>query len=624
MRACEFLAEANLINTDAVRNNYLKLTAEHHMAGHPDLQAWFIRAGLRYIQQLPIDGDVIKPLGQGHFDDPRTFEENPWLQAALDRGEEVGYFSPVTPFHDRVRGMMDWLMAQQANGARLNLDRMSFAQALEHAERWHREMAERNALAATPSEDASGIQEMLKFADGFRWVRLTTAQALKREGNLMQHCVGQGGYTAQVKSGRTKIYSLRDPSNKPHCTIEVDQGEIQQCKGKQNEPPVEKYVPYVKSFLQSLKLPVKGATRDLWRAGLAQRRDGTIERLETSREEVTLPSGARAAVQLIEGDVTLTVFDGNRQIAMFTYEPARHNYHLTPMPDMRPWEVPLSDVQSVAEALNHISVPYSHVGTNSLDTYGLVHTGREWAAVSQGGGTESMRLDDGTQVIETESPSGHWYHFLRGGSVIQVCIYLLNGSMLSLFYQGAQTDRETAAIRKPWMTRNLPAVLNAIGPAYRSGYGFESLDIYRNWRTGQYGTPLEAGETVADLPGGYRLLRTVRTSGATGSYDLFWFDADDQMKAHLMIGPQGNYGTNGKEKLAPYVITALYPQVTRQLLSDAPAALVAGLNAVGDIGNRPFVEDTRKLLGSFGILHSRRNWMWRLGKPTKEYDGPNG
>ena len=45
------------------------------------------------------------------------------------------------------------------------------------------------------------------------------ADALKYEGDTMGHCVG--GYTPDVVSGTSRIFSLRDSKNEPHVTVEV-------------------------------------------------------------------------------------------------------------------------------------------------------------------------------------------------------------------------------------------------------------------------------------------------------------------------------------------------------------------------------------------------------------------
>ena len=125
------------------------------------------------------------------------------------------------------------------------------------------------------------------------------ADALKYEGELMQHCVG--GYCDDVISGRSRIFSLRDAKGNPHATIEVkppqDVSEelqykykdkinnklmdylidnpdadrdvalnhvlsqlqkdmpssIHQIKGMNDRIPKEEYLPYVQDFVRSGK-----------------------------------------------------------------------------------------------------------------------------------------------------------------------------------------------------------------------------------------------------------------------------------------------------------------------------------------------------------------------------------
>lgn len=109
--------------------------------------------------------------------------------------------------------------------------------------------------------------------------------ALKYEGEVLQHCVG--GYCPDVIEGRSKIYSLRDKKGQPHVTIEVRppnkeytdtdevvqrfwethgrdpvnkqelmdfEGlapEIVQIKGKANRAPNPEYLPAVQDFVRS-------------------------------------------------------------------------------------------------------------------------------------------------------------------------------------------------------------------------------------------------------------------------------------------------------------------------------------------------------------------------------------
>lgn len=135
--------------------------------------------------------------------------------------------------------------------------------------------------------------------------------ALKGEGDVMGHCVGSSPtYCKGIKSGSTKIYSLRDANGEPHVTIEARQPfrstqaelnisedrareeanqrdfpdtvwgrrerdefvyrrayeirqelaaersnnsplTIEQIKGKQNRAPKEQYIPYVQDFIMN-------------------------------------------------------------------------------------------------------------------------------------------------------------------------------------------------------------------------------------------------------------------------------------------------------------------------------------------------------------------------------------
>ena len=62
----------------------------------------------------------------------------------------------------------------------------------------------------------------LDFKDGFKFVLLKSESAYAREGKIMSHCA------ASYFGRNSKIYSLRDENNNPHCTIEEDN----QIKGK--------------------------------------------------------------------------------------------------------------------------------------------------------------------------------------------------------------------------------------------------------------------------------------------------------------------------------------------------------------------------------------------------------
>ena len=107
--------------------------------------------------------------------------------------------------------------------------------------------------------DYQNKQVVYSFENGYTIVDVNTEDDLSVEGDKMGHCVGS--YCDMVASGRTTIYSLRDPRNEPHATIEVipssplrrnrSRGVVDQIKGKGNAPPVDKYRPMIKQWLQT-------------------------------------------------------------------------------------------------------------------------------------------------------------------------------------------------------------------------------------------------------------------------------------------------------------------------------------------------------------------------------------
>lgn len=80
-----------------------------------------------------------------------------------------------------------------------------------------------------------------RWPDGWTMQQLVSEEQLESEGEIMQHCVGN--YCHTLHEGNVDILSLRDPSGKPHATIEHNTAinRFLQVQGKQNEPPKNEY-----------------------------------------------------------------------------------------------------------------------------------------------------------------------------------------------------------------------------------------------------------------------------------------------------------------------------------------------------------------------------------------------
>jgi hypothetical protein len=126
----------------------------------------------------------------------------------------------------------------------------------EAADEWH------DTLKDFPGTGDYTTKEVVhQFENGFTIVRVPS-EDLEVEGSAgkMGHCVG--GYCDKVEAGEMIVFSLRDRKNEPHATIEVllsgdhtysppMESTIGQIKGKGNAPPVEKYRPMIKAWLET-------------------------------------------------------------------------------------------------------------------------------------------------------------------------------------------------------------------------------------------------------------------------------------------------------------------------------------------------------------------------------------
>jgi hypothetical protein len=228
-----------------------------------------------------------------------------WLVQKIEAGGELFNIEPSTEVSELAMSVIDYINAWgEENPGRE--PRMRWEQAAAQAVDWHKEMKNVSVSAEENDRDVAEIATIYEFPDGFKWVDLTTEACLKREGGRMGHCVG--GYGAAVKEGTTKIFSLRNAKNLPHATLEATSDEptviasaddrqrdmfgdgatlppleIQQIKGRSNKPPVTKYVPYVKEFLEWGNFDVGRGLGDIQNMGLYRKQGKYYTRDEVSK-----------------------------------------------------------------------------------------------------------------------------------------------------------------------------------------------------------------------------------------------------------------------------------------------------------------------------------------------------
>ena len=275
------LLELNVINVEDIEKKIQELLPRIE---YEPARAWFLNAVRKYLINDPASNARVTSISSNAPD---------WLKKSHEAGQPLYRFHATNDMMQKLGHLVDWLnslyqVSQEkidpsSRNAQARQRMMTLAakylrglNALDirqlispkqekvshHVEDWFRQL---NALT-DDVEDADGVEAVVEYPNHYRWVSVKSEEALKREGKLMGHCVG--GYYPNVKAGKTVIYSLRDPKNAPHCTIEVSNNHIQQIKGKGNAAPTVKYVSFVQDFLNRMKIPVGQGSYDLERTGL--------------------------------------------------------------------------------------------------------------------------------------------------------------------------------------------------------------------------------------------------------------------------------------------------------------------------------------------------------------------
>lgn len=169
----------------------------------------------------------------------------------LIRGEASVSVNAYPVDNSKIRDVIDWIDSEDPD-----IMRFSLSQAIEASDIWHQK------FTVDDQAKYSTNHVVYEIGNGWRIVFLTPEDC-ETEGDLMGHCVG--GYANAVRSGRTKIFSLRDNKNTPHATIEMvpfakiakkpinRKLEIIQIQGKSNQDPIAEYVSMISKWFEHLQ-----------------------------------------------------------------------------------------------------------------------------------------------------------------------------------------------------------------------------------------------------------------------------------------------------------------------------------------------------------------------------------
>jgi hypothetical protein len=257
-------AGRNALNADELRVSIEARSLARDDA--PDIRSWLLNHFWRHVVANFEDVSFIETM-----DDARRVLRNvaapEWLARRFAEGAPNGvplvWIDPngaaLLELENRV---VEFLSSRKGTPLEGKLVLVNCPQALALWEKEHAEMQTRIERGWRKSDDRA-LRTVQEFPEG-RLVEFDRASPLLRaemayESYAMRHCVGQfadrrtltGGYGEQyaqaIEQGKLRILSLRDKQGQPHATIslEVFSGKpprVEQVKGKQNRPPVERYV----------------------------------------------------------------------------------------------------------------------------------------------------------------------------------------------------------------------------------------------------------------------------------------------------------------------------------------------------------------------------------------------
>lgn len=130
-----------------------------------------------------------------------------------------------------------------------------------------------------------GSTHIFDGANGYSWYRLDTLDAYKREGKVLQNCIG----THWVPSKADRIYVMKGTNGDTNVAIRTDTNNtIREVKGKNNKPPVARYMPSVAELINHMKWKVEGnGAHDIARAGYLFHEGVLYSRAEAIEKFVT-------------------------------------------------------------------------------------------------------------------------------------------------------------------------------------------------------------------------------------------------------------------------------------------------------------------------------------------------
>jgi len=153
-------------------------------------------------------------------------------------------------FNGKLDEVKDWTELAEPKP---ELASYNYTDAIADSDKWHKMMAGKGeGVYYEPVKKELimyGPEWNNKEWNGWTIQKVMSENDLLAEGNKMDHCVGS--YCNYVENESIRIYSLRDPSNKPYVTIETDGSgkQVKQIRGNSNGFPDEEHCEMISEWV---------------------------------------------------------------------------------------------------------------------------------------------------------------------------------------------------------------------------------------------------------------------------------------------------------------------------------------------------------------------------------------
>ena len=212
--------EANIANVEALKNEIVSLLQQNSRQGKPNLEPggpiykWFTNNLMKFLTGPATS--VSFPFQQSLIGlEPHKYKEGePEWMAKDDVMDytEVGDWNKMDHIMDYFNSLSD--------REREKIVKKPYEQVDKEVAQWDKELAEQEKSSEGRLKKDKDYEVLYKDGD-YTWVKLSTKEAYKCEGEAMGHCVG--GYDPDNENNT--IISLWDKKGEPHVTLEVSGSE---------------------------------------------------------------------------------------------------------------------------------------------------------------------------------------------------------------------------------------------------------------------------------------------------------------------------------------------------------------------------------------------------------------